>query len=894
MRFYRVTAAVAIFVVVLAAGLWWGLPLLAKSYLEERLGKIEFEDVVKAADRQNRDALAGLGEAVILIDVPADSVIAAIKDSLINAAATADLKEGWKLALDGEPVVSFHPSDLRVAAPVTLSSDKIGSASLTLTLDVVPFVSDDALHAKPVVTGVKIRSLRARGLKFPDAVAGLFENVVTASLAALNAKIPTQHIPLKLPENLLEQAKARPAVYVSNAGIAVLLGSLAASPGAQVANYGDAFVETAKTILPSYAPGKGVVAVKPKGKSLHDVSDALRDDSAASNLAAFEAMLAMDGSVPPETIAPTTFAGLAIANAEGRWFERRLKGIVLDAIAKIKVEDVVLTVKPDDVIVKLQDGVAEATASGKAVLGGGKLSVDFSLTAWAVMRAAPGGVIVNYAPREIRISNLSVAWGDRGTTLTIPYEDGLGQVVARLIANLPESLLKIPAIDIKVASDDGAFKLATTIPSTTINFTGRAAVISPEGVEIFAVPSLEQEPAQLPQPELKPGQLARLIALSEKARLSVVGETNDSLSLAVAKPGFAHLLEAAWIKLDPSISAHFKDDTTFDAGEIPIVPADASCGNPCKGVESCGDILSCKINICEETVTGTLCSFCPGFVPGCSEVCKPIKELICKSHDDSNCIDRIKSCGEEVTKCTTAWSSGLQLACEAALQTIEATDLRGLAKVSGGTAFDASAATMPSARLVVKPDLTGLDLTIEASAQAGLDAWLNIVWTDFGNLLACPSGKLAVHLDASASLTTPKLTSSITWAPSPDTLKATLSFGKAEVLLKSDPPLEKLITSNPGLLTCAAGQAIVGLTIVALPKLTQGLLADAIRAALPGDKNAKMAALLIDGEYRASGNIPSTSVDIPATEVMVLNQSLKLVPRMADNAVIIGTGPIEE
>ncbi|MES0057734.1 MULTISPECIES: hypothetical protein [unclassified Mesorhizobium] len=62
-----------------------------------------------------------------------------------------------------------------------------------MTLDVVPFVSDDALHAKPVVTGVKIRSLRARGLKFPDAVAGLFENVVTASLAALNAKIPTQH-----------------------------------------------------------------------------------------------------------------------------------------------------------------------------------------------------------------------------------------------------------------------------------------------------------------------------------------------------------------------------------------------------------------------------------------------------------------------------------------------------------------------------------------------------------------------------------------------------------------------------------------------------------------------------------------------------------------------------
>lgn len=888
MRRYVALAAVAAIGCFIA--IWLGVPSIAKHYLEQSLGKRQFSDVMKEADAANRASLGKIGSAEILLDIPTDSLTAALGDELEAAANLADIGSGWKISLLTKPTVSFHPSVIRAEALFKLSNDDVGSATTSVQVDLVPSVQGNELVAVPYVTAISLSDVEVYGLHLPGALADRLDEAIGKSLDALNTKLPQQRVQIQLPDEMLRTAKAQPALYVNNSAVAVILGAEANSAKEIKGAYGDEFIKIAREILPTYAPGMGLIAVRPSGSPMIEASETMRNEAAAANLMALEATLGIDGSKKPDDVDPSVFSNLVMVSAEGRWLERRLKELAVNAIAGLNTADMSLDVKPENVGVTLKDGVVEATAAGTATIADGKLGIDFSLTAWGVLRPGPGGLIASYVPREIKVSSVKVAWANRGATLAIPYQSALGDVAARFIGKLPETPLSIPSIPMAVGSGgNGGFKLVTKEPTLSLAFTGRAVAITPARVTVFAAPSLDGDPPAVQTPAVAPDKLSHLLALATKAYQVLAGtDDHDSLSVAVTKAGFARLLQDAWVKLDPAISITRQSTDTFDAGEIQVIPGDASCGNPCSSVDQCGNVGQCLrpscSNVCETVFGG-------GWNPFSHLVCREV----CHDEQDGGCVSHIEQCVRDVTQCTTAWGSGLQIACEATLAAVRATDTTGLAKVSGGTSFDASAATMTNSRLTVAPDLTALDLAIGAGGSAGVDAWMDITWTDFGNLLACPSGRLAVHLDASATLETSPLKSSIEWSQKGDALKATFSFGKVSVLGRtSEGPLGKLITSNPGLMTCSLGQAVVGLTLVALPKLTQELLASAIRGALHGDDQAKMVAALIDGVYRYEVDVPPTSFEVPATNIAILDKHLQLKPKMSVAVFVMGTGALAD
>lgn len=884
------TMAVAAVVLVFAA-LWFSFPYLAKNYLEDELGKRQFSDVIKEAEAANLAALGNIASVEILLDIPSEPITVALGDELQKAANLADLGSGWKAELLAEPTISFHPSAIRAKASLALSNEDVGATTVAIQLDIVPSIQGNELVSVPFVTALSLGDVEVYGFQLPGTVADKLNAAIHKSLEALNSKIPEQRIAINLPDELLQKSEAKPALLVSNQAVAVVLGSQAATTRVITGAYADEFIKSAREVLPNYAPGAGLIAVRVSESPLMEASETMRDEAAAANLAVLEATLGIDGSMGPEELDPSIFGNLIMVAAEGRFFEKQLKEFAVKALSDLDTDDVALEVKPENIKVTLMDGVLEAAASGTVTIAEGKLEVEFSLTAWGVLRPGPEGLIASYLPREIKVSSVKVAWANRGVTLTVPYEAALGDVVARFIEKLPSSLLSIPSVPLAIASsNEGDFKLVTKQPSLSLTLTGRAVSISPKGVAIFSAPSLEGTDVLVPQPDILPGQLQRLTALSAKAHQALLGEGDvDSLSLVTAKAGLAHLLEDAWVRLDPAIKIDHQSTETFDAGEINVIPGDASCGNPCRGVDQCGNIDQCLrpscSNVCETIFGGGL------FNPFSRLVCKEV----CHNEQDGGCVATIENCLQEVGQCTAAWGSGLQASCEIALATIKATDTTGLAKVSGGTKLVASAATATGSRLVVAPDLGALDLTIDVAGAAGVDAWLDITWTDFGNLFLCPSGRLEVHLDADARLATSPLTSAIKWEPSGDALKAVFSFGTAVVVVDTtEGPLGKLITSNPGLLTCGLGQTIAGLAIIAVPNLTQDLLADAIRGASGGDDKAKIVAGLIDGHFSYEGEIPPLSFELPPSEITLLDKRVTLKPRMSDEAIIMGTGALPQ
>lgn len=877
---------------------WLSLPKIAELYLEREFGRLEFADVVKEADAANGTSLGKMGRADILLDLPADQITGSLAEEVRNAANLADLGSGWKVTLLGDPVVSFHPSAIRAKALLKLSNDDIGAATVTVQLDVVPSITGNELVAVTYVTAFTVSDVDIHGIHLPWHVADKLNDVIAKSLEPLNTKIPALRVALNLPDEMLQEAKAQPALLVSDRAVAALLGTEAETtediPGA----YADEFIKIAKTILPNYVPGAGVIAVRPTASPLIGVSETMRDEAAAANLAALEATLGIDGSINPDDLDLSVFASLVAVTAEGRYFERQLKALAVKAISELETGDVALDVKPENIVMTLKPGVLEASASGTATIADGKLGVDFSLTAWGVLRPGPGSLIASYAPREIRVSGVRVAWADRGASLSVPYDTALGDIVARFIEKLPDSPLDIPNIPLEVKSDnEGDFRLTTSGQSLSLSFIGRAVSVAPERVLVIATPSLAGDGGPIPQAAVSTGQLERLNALASKTHQALIGDGDtDSLSLAVAKAGFAKLLENAWIKLDPVLSMKHQSGDTFEDVEIKVIPGDASCGNPCKDVKKCGDIQQCTRNICTTVVVDVGCrTWCPGgrWNPICREICDRVNREVCREDSDAGCISRIEQCAREIGQCTVAWGSGLQATCETALAAIKATDTTGLAKLSGGTKLDASGVTASGSRLAVTPDLSGIELAVDVFAAVGVDAWLDIKWTDWGYLFACPSGRLAVHLDANARLATSPLRSAITWGPNGDALKATFSFGKVTVIADArEGPLGKLISSNPGLLSCGLGRTIVGLTLVAVPRVTQSLLADAIRSATSRSEEGKIAAAIIDGHYRFEGEISPATFDVPPTNVTVLEQLLKVTPRMTDVAVIMGTGSL--
>jgi hypothetical protein len=898
MRKLLIMAVATALLVVVA--LWFSFPSIAKNYLEDELGKRQFSHVMKEADAANLAALGKIGSVEILLDIPSEPIIVALSDELQKAANLIDLGSGWKASLLAEPTISFHASAIRAEAPMALSNEDIGAATVTIQLDVVPSIQENELVAVPYVTALSLGDVEVYGFQLPGAVADKLNAAIGKSLEALNNKIPKQRIAINLPDELLKKSEAKPAVLISNQAVAVILGSEAATKRAINGAYADEFIEAAREVLPNYVPGTGLIAVRPSESPPMEASETMRDEAAAANLAALEATLGIDGSIGPEELDPSVFGNLIMVTAEGRYFEQQLKEFAVKSIADLDTGDVALDVKPENVKVVLMDGVLGASAAGTVKIAEGKLEVGFSLTAWGVLRPGRDGLVASYSLREIKVSSVKVAWANRGVTLAVPYEAALGDVVARFIEELPDSLLKIPSVPLTVASgDEGDFKLVTKQPSLSLTFAGRAVSISPERVAVFAAPSLEGADVPIPQAAVSPGKLPRLTALAAMAHQALLGEGDiDSLSLATAKAGLAHLLEGAWASLDPTISIDHQSTETFDADEIKAIPGDASCGNPCGDVDQCGDILKCTENICTTAVVDVTChTWCPGgsWNPICKEICEDISREVCREEPNAGCISQIENCLKETAQCTAAWASGYQASCEIALAAIKATDTTGLAKVSGGAKLVASATTATGSRLVVAPDLSGLDLAIDVGGVAGVDAWLDITWTDFGNLFLCPSGRLAVHLDANARLATSPLRSTIKWEPSGDALKATFSFGTVAVLADTtEGPLGKLITSNPGLLTCGLGQAITGLAVIAVPNFTQDLLAEAIRSASGEDDKAKIVAGIIDGHFSYEGEIPPVTFDLPRSEVTLLDKLVTLKPRMSDVALIMGTGTLSQ
>lgn len=891
-RFFAVAVTAAVLVILA----WYlSVPFLVKHYLDGELGKRSFSDVVKAADAENRNALGKMTKAEILLDIPAEPITASLEDELQEAVSQADLGSGWKVLLLAKPEISFKPSVIQAIAFLELSNDDVGAAKVYVQLNIVPSILENELVAVPYVTAVSLSEVHVSGTKLPRWAAGQLNEAISKSLEALNTKVPRTRVAMQLPRELLENAKAAPALLVVNEAVAALLGKESGTVREITGAYSDEFTRAAKEILPSYVPGDGVIAVRPTDSPLTGVTDTMRDEAAAANLATLEAMLGIDRSIMPDELDASAVPLIAVA-VEAQYFNHRLKELAVQAISEIDVQDVEVDVKPDNVSVELKEGVVEAIASGTATVAGGKLVINFSLTAWGVLSPGPEGLVASYAPREIKVTSVRVAWTDRGATLTVPYDTALGDVLAHFIERLPRSPLNIPNIPVNlVTGNQGNFKLNTREPSLLLNFAGRAVSLAPERISVFALASFEDEAAVMAQPAPLAGQLQRLTALSAVLHHTLIGGgESDSLSMAIPKAGFAKLLETTWVKLDPVLDITHQATNTFDAGEIKIIPGDASCGNPCKGVSECGDVLSCKVNVCQDVVVGQAChSLCPYIIGACRDICDEVTRRVCNDEDDSGCIAKIDNCVREATKCATAWGSGLQSSCELALSAIKLTDTTGIARLKGGIRFDGSGATAAGSRLAVAPDLRELSLAIDAGGRAGLDPWVDITWTDWGNLFLCPSGRLSLHVELAVRLATSPLNSTVTWQNDGDGLKGTFSFGKVSVLAEaSEGLLGNLLKSNPSLLTCSLGQAIFGLTSSTLPRVTQEVIADSIRDATRDEKNAKIAAAVIDGRYQYEGEMPPVIFNVPPLDVALLDKTVRFRPRITESAIVMGTGAL--
>lgn len=878
---------------VVAAALWFLLPSLTKSYLERELGQRKFADVLKEAEANNRVALAQLGQPEILVDVPAAALSSGLQDEIKAAVALLKPSGNWKVELEGLPLVSSHPYALRATARLKFINPDIATVVVDAGVDAVPSIKGAELQIVPTVSRASIHSARTHGIRLPGAVTALAQNAINESIDALSAGIPVQRVPLHLPAPLLAAAKATPAMLVGTGGIAGLLGAGTSTPVIVPGTYSDAFIKAAHEVLPGYAMGQGVIAVRPTGAPFSEVSNKARDEAAAHNLQHLQSALLIDAATPVDAVSPDNFRKAILLTADAKWFAGELRQLVLEAVGTIKPDKVKLDVKPENVSVTTGEGFVEAKAAASAHFADGKLKVDFKVTLWAFLRPAAVGLEASYAIRQLRVKAVSVTWGDRSTSLSVPYQEDLGQIAALFVGELPKSLLVVPSVPIKAdTASSKKFKLSTKLPSVDIALNGRAAVISPTRIIVIAVPSLDEPPSLPAVAPAAPGQLQRLLALADRAYLEVLERPQpDALALSVPKQVLASLLESAWRRFDPVLNVTHQDADSFEPDEIKLIPADASCGSTCQRLDQCGDITHCKIDVCRDVVAGSVCnSFCPGgrFNPVCREICKPITNRLCGKEDDQSCLDRVSSCVSNATECAARWTSGLQPICEAALAVIKANDAGGFAKISGGAKIDASATTISGSTLKIAPDLGSVELGLTAGGAAKVDAYLDIRFTDFGNLLLCPSGRLSGNFDFNAGLATTPLRSQIGWSKVESGLRASLQFEDAAVNIAArEPPLVSLVTQNPALLSCSAGRVVAGLSIIAFPRVTRDLLADLLRKAL-GTKNGPIVGAVIDGQYSYKGSVPEVHMDIPAATIKLFGKNLLLEPRMTSKAIVVG------
>lgn len=810
--------------------------------------------------------------------------------------------KGATVELAGEPSITLLSHVLRAAADGRIRHPEWGEIDLGLQIDAVPKVRDGSIVITPVITHAELRSISPFGFQLPSVATSLIERITVESLEALNSRFDPVVLPLKIPDRVVAAVGGSTALLVTDKSIAALLGTDGQPQGQAGADYASRFVDAARTVLAGYEPGQGVIAfasdARTQGSSLAAASDALRDQAVAENLAATERTLGITSDTDPASLTATAFAPTTLLSISPGWFTRQIKEKIVAAVSGLAPDGVRLSIRPDDVAVELLEGVIEATISGSAGFADDVLKVDFILTAWAAVHPDRGGIVARYVPRRIEIRRVQVGWEGREATIAVPYSDALGAVLNRIIGELPRYPIAIPPVPLRFKVPEiGGFKLVLRETSSKIHLLGRSILVSPRRVSVLSAVELSSatEPSY-PAARPSAGQFPRIEAIVERgeALLRAGDDIRDTASLFIGKPGLASLMNRTWAALDPYINGDHKDEVRFDAGEINLIRPDASCGHACEDATRCGDPGTCVRRVCRiviEHVWRTSPGAFFGAIP--RRWLDEIRREVCDDERDESCVGSIGRCVTSAHECTTRWATGLQPACEAALASINATNFRGLARVSGKISVDASGQTFPNARLEVAPDLGRADLAVRVSGRATVNAQVNVVFTDFGNLFMCPSGRLSANAQFTGSLADPKLSATIAWTGGGDgSLTAQITPASPTVQISSgEPPIFALVRDNPGLLLCGPARpalaAIVGLSIISTPRLTRDLLANSIRRAIPNERGALTAALL-DGQYRFTPPIAPVEFAIPAVPIDVLSSSVTLSPRMTQNAVVLG------
>jgi hypothetical protein len=888
------------------------VPSIVAWQLERNLGSRPIDRLIEVAAHNNTAALLSIAKPLILVDIPTEIPRKAIEQALIDAASGLELPAGWRATLRDGASATFMTNGIRARAWVDVENVGVGTAAIEVSVDAIPHLRDQNIVFDLALSSASVERVSLRGFRLPSPIPQVLTETVQKSLDAINTRLKPVVVPAKVPPKLVAGDPAS-AILVSQDAIIVLIGTKLTPPKpALTASYQDDFIAAARQVEAGYRPGTGVIAVAQSENTLPNTSETLRASSLAINLAMTEAMLGVDHAADPANIT-SDLSRLLVATISPAHFEKEMERILRDAIAKVSPDAIELAIKPDDVKVKTIQGALEAVAKGSAKFLKGAVTIDFTLTAWGVVDPSDTGLRARYAVRDFQIHRLLASWKDHEAPFSVDHSAALASLVLKMIKELPETTLKVPAIGLNLPKPEGDIQVRFRDENATIAPTGRATLLSPERIIILVAPTITNKinvgslfsvnvSPSLPlavsslkiPPQASPNfdRLRQLIQGPYK-RIFMGDETADLLNLGMSRAGLARLINSYWGVVRPALYANVRKHDDIPASEIQAIPGDASCSSTCAKAESCGDVGGCRFEICRDGLRAACRALCPagflGRVNPCVRECERRTDRECRSDDSRNrsCISAIESCVQGAGTCLAAWTSGLQLTCEVAMRAIDATDFRGLAKISGDVSVAGGGQTLDEMRLTIAPDLKSAALVSAAKANAKIDASLNIVWTDFGNLLLCPSGTLSGQFNVAAPPQSISVSTGIGWTGGGDNpLKATLTPAKIKVqLAASEPPLTTLVRNNPGLLSCGLGRTVVGLSLAVAPRITSDLIGGALRKLVKNDSGAVISAV-IDGKYQLEIDVKPIDVELPSIRFQLAGQETVLRPRLSDEALV--------
>lgn len=863
--------------------------------IQSHLASRPYASTFETATDQNWTALAGIGQARVLVDVPATAITPILTTELKKAIAKIRISGGWAVSPSGEPTIEFLEGAIRVTQSTNLTNSRWGETSVALVVDGIPHLNNDALIVDTGLAQVRVESLSPFGFHLPGVIDSEVSKALDASLDNLNSLMPSVTIPATLPPDLVQQGLGKSAILVTQAAVAVMLGT-SGGTRPRGKSYTADFLSVAREVYAGYVPGSNVIAAVNQTQDFSASAEQARAQAVAANLATVGMMMGVSPGSDLSKIGTGSVSSAVLVSASSDWLCDQLRAGVLAAIAKFQSPGIKLTIPPEQVSVKIADGAVEAAAGGTAAFLNDTVTVQFSVVMWAVVQPSADGMQARYLLRDLKIESVSVKWDGRVQGFKVPYESALGSLAAAFIGTLPTSDFPIPnlPIDIKATTDQNFTLIFTSQTVPEVSFLGRAVLLSPRRVDILVVPKLgARQPISVPPaPVAASGQYEALEFLMEKAETFLNGSlATQKLAIYAAKPALASLVTSLFAALNPYVEAQIAAAPKFGPIDVKALPGNGTCNAPCQQVSSCGDIGSCKINVCSEVVTGTVCNtICPQFVPGCNKICNPIKQLVCHSNPDNDCLNRVNSCVSSVGTCAAAWGSGLEATCRVALTALNGAGFNGLMTLSGSVSAAVAGVTQKNAQIKVPGDLSSLDLLLVASAQGTIGATMHIEWKQFGTLLLCPSGNLSGSFSAVAPVQPVTLHANLEWkggTTAPLVGVATPNDISVDIRA-SEPPIQTLVRSNPALLTCTLGQTVVGLGLLSVPHVTQDLLASALRGVL-GDKNGAIAAAVIDGRYTYTGHLSPISFTIPSVKSGLAGQTIEAFPALTPLALSMST-----